>query len=238
MTICVEIPIHPIALILGIVFIVDLVLAYRIWINNPRHLVNICFGLSVLMAAFWALAMLGLNVLPVSSFLFSISVRLSYVAAALIAFFFWWFTYHFPYKVYNLSKTGQFLLFFGVLFVLFMSIWPDLFLIWNVAPRQRFKPEISLFCHLIYACYFLTVMILSFYNLFLKYKNSSGIWHKRVKQVIIATSVATIGGTIFSLIIPIIYNDVLVWVGSLFTVFMAGYIWYNVFWKVRKNFDI
>ena len=78
-------------------------------------------------------------------------------------------------------------------------------------------------------------MILSFRNVFLKYRQSDGIWHTRLRQVIIATIVAASGGSIFALIIPIANSNILAWAGPLFTVFMAGYIWYNIFWKANRN---
>ena len=73
-------------------------------------------------------------------------------------------------------------------------------------------------------------MALSFRNLLMKYKQSVGIWRLRLKQVLIATIVAASGGIVFALIIPILYNNTLAWLGPMLTLFMAGYIWYYIFW--------
>jgi len=236
MTFTITIPGNPIIWILGLVVLVNLALAYRTWIGNPRHPVNILYALAVLMAGLWAFCWLMYYMLFDSPLLLGLLVRFSYLFAALIVFFFYFFSYYFPYKTFKLSLKSFVVLFLITGFVLVISVLPDVFLALRVFPANRFKPEISLFWHIIYAIYFIGFVLLAFRNLFIKYKQySGGIWHKRLKQIMIASSCALIGGMIFSLIIPIIYNDKLIWLGTIFTLFTAAYIWYHIFWKSKRS---
>ena len=130
-------------------------------------------------------------------------------------------------------KKKVFLL-ISTLFVLLIIIIPNLFIAKEVAPDNRFKPEISVYWHIVYGTYFIFLLSWAFRNLLLKYRKSDGIWHRRLREVFIATLVAGCGGVIFSVIIPILYNDELAWLGSVFTVFMAAYIWYHIFWKSHQ----
>ena len=224
--------------ILAIVFVVDLILAWRTWISNRKHPANIYFALTILMVSFWTLTiMLGERVFN-DPFLISVFIRGCYFFATLLIFFFYIFTHYFPYKTSKLSLISFVFLLLSTIFIVFISIWPNILIAGRVLPQNRFNPEISLFWHLVFALYFLTMVVLSYYNLFVKYKKSGGILRQRLRQVIIATSVATVGGSIFSLLIPIIHSEILDWLGPIFTLFMAAYIWYYIFWlpsRVDKN---
>lgn len=228
------IPISPIIFVLGITVLVNLVLAYRVWIGNRRNPVNIYYGLAILMAAFWALSMLGVWSSD-NPFLISLYAKFMYVSAALTTFFFWLFTYFFPYKTYSLSFKQKLVLLFSTFCVVLIPLIPNLFIPSAVAPEHRLKPEVSLFWHIVYGAYFLFLMGHAFWNLISKFYQSDGIWRKRLKQTIIATVVAAVGGGFFALIIPILYNVKYAWIGPLFTLFMASYIWYHIFWKTSHN---
>src|SRR3989339_1616445 len=190
---------------LAILVVINLILAWRIWVSNRKHPVNIFYALSVLMTALWTFALMGTRITS-NSFVISLYARLTYFAPIFIGVFFWFFTYYFPFKIAKLSRRFLILFFGSTLFVIIFTILPDVFIAGQVLPEQRFKPEISRFWHSIYGIYFLAVMALSFRNLLMKYKQSVGIWRLRLKQVLIATIVAASGGIVFALIIPILYN--------------------------------
>ena len=52
------VPSNPIVFILGVVFVVDIVFAWRVWISNRKNLINIYYALTVLMAGLWTLGLL------------------------------------------------------------------------------------------------------------------------------------------------------------------------------------
>lgn len=217
-----------------IVFLADLALAWRVWISNRKNPINISFALTALMISFWVLSITLSERIFMAPSLISLGLRLSYFFATLLIFFFFWFTYFFPYKVIKLPRNLVISLFLLTGLTLVISILPDIFITGSILPPDRFTAARSLFWHLFFAGYFFLMSALSYYNLFSKLKRSSGIWRTRIKQVIIATSVAVIGGSVFSLIIPIVHSEVLDWVGPLFTLFMVVYIWYNIFWKANR----
>ena len=224
-----------IAGILGLVFVVNLVLAWRTYISNRKHPVNIFFTLTCLMIAFWTGTMMLAERIFMDPFLISLFIRLSYLFAALLIFFFYLFTYYFPFKIFVMRFRYSVLLFLSTCFILVVSMLPNIFISARVFPESRFAPEISLFWHFVYAAYFVALFTLAFWNLFSRYKKFDGIWKIRLRQVIIATFLAFIGGGIFSLFIPIVYNASLDWVGPIFSLFMVCYIWYNIFWKSNRH---
>ncbi len=218
----------------AIVFLADLALAWRIWISNRKNPINICFALTALMISFWVLSITLAERVFMDPLAISYAFRASYSSSTLLIFFFFLFTYHFPYKVYKLSRTRIFIILIITSLILVIAVLPNIFVSEYVLPKDRFSPEKSVFWHLFFAGYFFFISILAYYNLFSKLKSSSGIWRTRLKQVIIATSVAVIGGSFFCLIVPIIYSNTLDWVGPLFTLFMVVYIWYYIFWKSKQ----
>jgi len=222
-------------LVLLIVVFVDFALACRIWISNRKNPINIYFSLAVLMAGLWTFSNLLYRIFSFS-LLISLFARLSFFFAALIAVFFFLFTYYFPYLTYKLSKRQFIILCSITCSILFVCIVPDIFIPGHVPAQTRFKPGHNIYWHVVFALYFLGIMGLAFWNMVTKYRKADGIWRLRLRQVIIATIVATIGGSFFNLVLPIVFKcHILNWAGPVFTVFMAGYIWYNVFWDRKKN---
>src|SRR3989339_355300 len=227
------IPISPIVILLVLAVVANFVLAWRVWVSNRKHLVNIYYALAILSAAFWTIGIIFFW-LAKSASLISLSLRWNHFWAALIIFFFYFFTYYFPYKTFILKKSYAVIILVATFFILVISVLPNLFIPSVVALAEKFKAPSNLFWHIVCGIYFLGMGIVSFRNLLAKYRRTDGIWRKRLKQVLIATSITYIGGSIFDLIIPIVYNDILGWVGPLFTLFMAAYIGYYIFWEPNR----
>ena len=222
-------PFPPIFIPIGIVVVMNLALAYRTWIGNKRHPTNIFFALTALMAALWTVGVSSFQQ-PQFQLLNGILVRICYLAASLIALFFFLFSYHLGRPIFTLKRWHILTLVISAIVISVIIIAPNVFLAWPVPPDRYLKPEISVFWHVVFAIYFTTVMLLAFYVLFIKSIKMDGFWKKRAKQCFIATIVAFIGGSAFNLWFALIRDDSLTWVGPIFTVFMAIYIWYHIFW--------
>ncbi|OGY74858.1 MAG: hypothetical protein A3H07_04710 [Candidatus Jacksonbacteria bacterium RIFCSPLOWO2_12_FULL_44_15b] len=222
-------PFPPIFIPIGIVVAMNLALAYRTWIGNKRHPTNIFFALTALMAALWTVGVSSFQQ-PQFQLLNGILVRICYLAASLIALFFFLFSYHLGRPIFTLKRWHILTLVISAIVISVIIIAPNVFLAWPVPPDRYLKPEISVFWHIVFAIYFTTVMLLAFYVLFLKSRRLDGFWKKRAKQCFIATAVAFIGGTIFNLYFSLIKDNSLGWVGPIFTIFMVAYIWYHIFW--------
>ena len=222
-------PFPPIFIPIGIVVAMNLALAWRTWIGNKRHPTNIFFALTALMAALWTVGVSSFQQ-PQFQLLNGILVRICYLAASLIALFFFLFSYHLGRPIFTLKRWHILTLVISAIVISVIIIAPNVFLAWPVPPDRYLKPEISVFWHVVFAIYFTTVMLLAFYVLFIKSIKMDGFWKKRAKQCFIATIVAFIGGSAFNLWFALIRDDSLTWVGPIFTVFMAIYIWYHIFW--------
>ncbi|HCA67696.1 MAG: hypothetical protein A2249_02815 [Candidatus Jacksonbacteria bacterium RIFOXYA2_FULL_44_7] len=223
-------PFPPIFIPIGIVVAMNLALAWRTWIGNKRHPTNIFFALTALMAALWTFASIVFHITVLTPLLTGILARIAYIAPILIAFFFFLFSCHLGYQIFPLKRWHVRALIISALIMSVIIILPNVFLAWPVPPDRYLKPEISVFWHVVFAIYFTTVMLLAFYVLFIKSIKMDGFWKKRAKQCFIATIVAFIGGSAFNLWFALIRDDSLTWVGPIFTVFMAIYIWYHIFW--------
>lgn len=213
--------------------VADLALAWRTWIGNRTHPNNILYALTVLMGALWTVAELGYQALH-SFTLISLSLRLILVFPIFIVFFFYLFSYYFPYKLFPLPRYFIVLLYLTIVLSI-LSILPNVLVKGEILPENRFTPGNNDIGQIIFSLYILVVVVLAFKNLWYKYKNTHGIWRKRVRQVMIATGVAFIGGIIFALI-PTTFSDSyrFEWIGPPFTIFTAGYIWYHIFWKTNR----
>lgn len=216
--------------------LINLVLAWRIWNGNPKNAVEIFFGLTILLAALW-IAGLVADSLVIAPKTVSMVLRLIHTAPILIAFFFYLFTYQFPYKTFQLSRKQKIALVLLASAITVITITPNLMIASEVHSRVTLRPYFNFIWYIPYALYFLALVALAFKNLFSKLKLTSGIYRRRVKQVLIATSVAFIGGALFNLILPLFFNRYFErgYIAPLFTVFTAVYIWYHIFfhWRIK-----
>lgn len=235
MTITINIPFSPVPVLLGLLFIVDLLLAYRVWIGNRKNVVNIFYALAVLMAALWTGGLLG-DALAIGTQDISILTRFIYITPILAVFFFYIFTYYFPYKTYTISKSLVLLLLAFTIISLTIVIIPGAMIPLTLTKLETLRFYYNRIGYAIYSLYFILFTVLAFKNLLIKYKTSDGIWRKRIKQVLIGTSVAFIGGGLFNLILPMICDSYVLggYLAPFFTFFTAVYIWYHIFWKSKQ----
>ena len=233
LTLKIPVPSNPIEFVLGFMFLVDLIFARRIWISSRKNPINISYALTVFAAGLWTVVLIGVRLFN-SPLLISWSVRISYLMGGAIPIFFYLFSHYFPYETKRLVLRHKLLLLLAALFLASISLFPNLMIAGHVLPENRFNPEVSIFWKWIFTCYLVFMTFFGFRNLFLKYKQSNGLWRLRLRQVIIATIVAFIIGISFGMIVPFVYNNSPTWIGATGTIFMAIYIWYNIFWKASR----
>jgi len=230
-----HLPISPTVLVLSVVFLINLLLAWRVWRSNSKHPVNIFFALAILMAGLWTFGLLVdafyTGATNVSGFL-----RFIHFAPIPLVFFFYLFTYYFPYKTFKLSKKQIIVLLFFTALISVIEITPGLMIAREVPRVNTLSPYYNYSLYLIFVSYFIVMAILAFSNLFLKYRKSAGVWRRRLRQVIIATSVAFVGGSLCNLILPFFLNRYILegYLAPIFTIFTAFYIWYTIFWKPNR----
>jgi hypothetical protein len=96
----------PIVITLIVLVLINLALAWRTLASNPKNAVEIFFSLTMLMTALW-IAGLTADALVINPKTVSLVLRLVQTAPIWIAFFFYLFTYHFPYKTFQLSRKQK-----------------------------------------------------------------------------------------------------------------------------------
>ena len=220
---------------LGISIVFTFLLALKVWSSNPKHPVNVYYSLATLADALWISSVLLYRTTD-SPFLISLGLRFSYILPVFIALFFYLFCYYFPYKTTKFPYKVFLPLLFVSVFVIIVYMLPNVVVKGDILPENRLTPGNNRIGNFIYIFYFLSAMFISFYNLSKKYTQSDGIWRVRLRQVIVATAVAMGGGMTFNLILPIFMNRYIYegYIGPFFTLFMAAYIWYHIFWKSHR----
>ena len=185
-----------IIILLGIVALMCLALAWRTWTSNRRHPTNIFYAVTICIVALWVFSLIGIRVATDPAHI-SLSARMSYFFGALIVFFFYLFTYHFSYKAFIFTKRQYTGLFLATTFILFISLVPGFAVPGVVLSEDRFDPE-NAFWNVVFTIYYIALIVLSFWNLWIKSKIMDGIWRRRLRQVIIATSAPFVTGFVFS----------------------------------------
>src|SRR3989339_699530 len=139
------------------VFLVHLLLAWRVWRSNSKRPVNIFFALTILMAGLWTFGLLieafYIGATNVSGFL-----RFIHFAPIPAVFFFYLFTYYFPYKTYKLAKGQVIALLFFTALVSVIVVMPGLMIAPEVPRVNTLRPYYDYSLYIIFVFYFLNIV--------------------------------------------------------------------------------
>ncbi|MBU0613537.1 hypothetical protein KKB10_06040 [Patescibacteria group bacterium] len=214
-------------IILFIVSALNFTLASIIYLKNPKSGINISFGSVILCAGIWSLG--------IAMFRYTNDVnialwwaRIYYIAAGLIAFFFLFFSIIFPYKSFIITKAKVFAILIPFLLVIIIIFIPD-FMIGEITINTPSNEVTLQSTYVIYTMYFLTYMAIGFFFLITKYASSQGIHRIQLQYTLKATAAATFFGATFNLILPMLGNYKLIWLGPDFTLITFAYMSYYLF---------
>jgi len=208
-------------------FIIAIILIFR----NLHSPVNTIFATTLFGASLWALGIaMFRNTLNMETAV--AWARIYYFAPTVIVLAFLAFANYYIYKLYDpdINKIIYFLLPF--LFVTFIAFHPTFFIEKAYHYEWGNDAQEKLGGHLIFAIYFFSYLILAYRILFKKLKSSDGINRKNLLLVIIFTLIAYIIGITFDLILPILGNYKLIWIGPNFTILASLMLIYLIF--IRK----
>ncbi len=215
------------SLILLIVAALNLILATFVYKRGRFKTSHITFTLTVLCVALWSLG-LGLFRITPSLDWAKLWSQIYYIAAALIASNFYYFSLAFPYPITTLSIHRTVLIYFfpACLILLFPSTG---FLIQSVVERPWGREAILKQAdYLLYAVWFISIMGLAFFHLYQKYRLSEGAQRMQIRYVLAGTFISTMFGALFNLVFPLFGNYRFIWLGPPFTIIMISFITYAI----------
>src|SRR3989338_539900 len=215
-------------LILIIVAAINLALALVVYINRPDSIVNKSYALSVIFAGLWALglALFGISITSETALFWA---RLYYIAAALIGAFFMRFGYAFPEHKSDMrtwwSTSLVLVPILPIVFFLYFTDWHIQKIVFTNSYRDvTLGPAYSF-----YGLVFLGYMSAACWQLFKKFKKTSGLERLQFKYIMAGTLIAIVVGAFFNLLLPWLGNYQLIWLFFLAIPALAVLVAYAIF---------
>lgn len=209
-------------LLLFLVGFINLSLGFLVFLKNRKSNINIYYGFTALTTAGWSIGLAAFR-LSGNPQLALFWAQFYYVSAALIGTSFLSFSFSFPFDQGKIRIIYRILFYIFTAFVLFVSIWPGA-MIQSIEKRPWGNEAILTSSYYIYTTYFIMCMIGAFGNFLQKNRKSDKLQKIQIKYVFIGTLIAAIWGVAFNLILPLIGNYRLIWLGPYFTLIMVGLI--------------
>jgi signal transduction histidine kinase len=211
-----------------VVIVLNFSLGIFVFFTKRESKINQYFFTFSITATLWGLSMLFFRGLAGSDFAVSFA-RILYACAALIPFSFIFFIQVFPEEKYNFPKIFDYLLSLPFIVVILISIIPNQ-LILGVSKQVGGEPIIyfNYIYHIFYAFYIVGYFSICYALLFIKYYRFKDIEKQQITYVIFGTFVATVIGVSTNLLMPILGDFRLNWMGQIGIIAMVGAISYSI----------
>jgi len=220
-------------IILIFVAVFHFIMATVLIFKNRRSAVNASFALVLYGASLWSFAIaMFLNTSDME--IATGWARIYYFASGLIPLVFLVFANFYIFKLHDLDIVKilyGLLPFFVIIFVIFH---PTFFIEKATHYDWGNDANIKLQGNLIYSLYFLAYLVWAYIILFKKYKSSEGVNKKNLSLVTICTLISFLFGLTFNLILPLLGNYRLIWIGPYFTLITLAYLVYIIFYRERS----
>jgi len=216
---------HPINI--GLIFIsgLNVGLAFLIWSRNFKNKINISFSLGLFFVAIWTLGIAMFR----ESQTESVALVWTWVqnfSGSLIVIPFFLFSLYFPYQN-RVLKLWQWILILISIIIIFLvvvvsNVWiKDIRLI----PHDN-DYSINFWGILYFNIHFYFYLVLAFWNLLKKYKDSQGFTRKQLRYLTISSGIIALFGGIFGAFIPLIMLSTAgpYWVGPYFSLPLVVYL--------------
>lgn len=217
------------SVLLVVTALVNVGLVAFIYSRNRRSPVNVSFALFVLFLAFWALMILEFSITP-SDQAAVYFLKLSYVAATLIAACFYYFSLVFPEGKHPHARHTSFVVLATatMCIALLMPSFLTKAVVHHVWGRQVLLglPEYVLF-----SLVFLSLFIGGQVRLWWKYLAAVGLARTQLLSISLSVTIVGLIGMYFNLLLPSpFFQDFrYVWTGPIFTAIFALVITYSIF---------
>ncbi|OHB19582.1 MAG: hypothetical protein A2666_01735 [Parcubacteria group bacterium RIFCSPHIGHO2_01_FULL_47_10b] len=220
--------IELINLILILVGLVDLGIAGILVLKAKDNIASKAYGFAVFFTSIWTFGLAAFRHVP-DLFLAVEWARIYYIAALLIAIFFFDFSFYFlDKKVKRLDLKRLGFLSLPFLLVIYFLLFTD-FHIASIGLEEWGKNIILGPAYSFYSAFFITIVSWGFINLIGKFKRANQLEKVQLLYVTVGTFIAFVFGSLFNLIFPLIGNYQLIWLGPYFTLVMVVSITYAIF---------
>ena len=210
------------------VLVLNFSLGIFVLLTSRKNKVNRYFFLFSVAATLWGLSMLFYR--SVAGFPEATAfARILYASAATIPYAFLFFIRVFPEEKYNLPKIAELYLLIPFLIILVFTLTPNLLI--NGIVSQENSEQMLLFntlYHTLFAFYIITYFSICYGLLFFKYVKFTGIEKQQITYVIVGTFIATITGVSTNLLMPLLGDFSLNWMGQVGIITMVGAISYSI----------
>ncbi len=212
-----------------IVAVFTFCLGLVVYMADRKNKINIYFFIFTIAATLWTTGMFFARNFAGTEYALSF-IRILYVTAITIPFAFIFFISVFPEEKFNLNKKYDLLLILPFLIAIYITVNPSLLIIDAYKPGLN-QEQIIVFnrsLHLLYAGYIISYFSICYAMLFVKYMKFVGVLKEQIVYVIVGTFVSTIIGVSTNLIMPILGDFRLNWLGQIGIIFMIISISYSI----------
>lgn len=211
-----------------IVLVLNFSLGIFVFLTKRESKVNQYFFLFSIAATLWGLTMIfyrSMAGLPDAAAF----ARILYASAATIPYSFLFFIRVFPEEKHNLPHRSELYLLFPFLIILTIALIPGL-LILGTSKAVGEEPVIifDVLYHSIFAFYIVSYFSICYGLLLFKYVKFTGVQKHQISYVIVGTFLATIIGVSTNLLMPLLGDFSLNWLGQVGIVAMVGGISHSI----------
>ena len=221
-------------LLLIITILVNVILAFFVYLNNPKSATNIIYGLLSIVTSVW-LVVFYLPLIPVFSQTSLFLIRLSLFFAVPQVILFFLLSKTIPSEKLQLGRKGQIFISLWTLFVMGITISPFAFTrveIINSSPQPIPGPGLPIF-----AVTVIFFSLFSIYNLVKRFLRSKGLLKEQIRYVMFGI-LLMLGLLITTVLLPvaIFQSSIFVPLAPLYTLIFLGATGYSII--RHKLFDI
>ncbi len=214
------------SIILFVITAISFVITGYIYGRNRKSHINLSFALLFFFAGLWSVG-LGLFIISNNLDYAVVYAVLYYIAAILIAPTFYYFSLVYPFPSLKIDKRKIFLLYIPALILIILIVAPSVLI--NHAEKTDSGNIIILNeAYYLYVAVFLAYIINSFVILFKKLRTSEGVNKIQLQYISIGFIIGFSIGVTFNLILPLIGNYQLIWMGPYSAFFVLASILYLI----------
>ena len=218
------------SIFLLLAFFLNLALSLVIYFKNRKDEVNRSFSAMLFGIAFWTGSLFAFLLVKDLNWILFIR-RITPIGSSLLVGYFLYFSFLFPDKHNPLPRLQRYLMLVPGYVFSFFSISTS-FMIKKIFIIDLHYPFLGMpefgFLYKLYAIYFVAYFILAISVLIYKYKNGSGKERVQLWYVLFGTAFAGGGGILLSLLLPILGIPYFFTVGPIFSLLLAGFIYYAI----------
>jgi len=209
-----------------IISFVNLFLSFFVLLRNARKKINIFFSITIFGIFLWSLGIAFFRIANEDSWFFW--GQFVYFAVNFTIVFFLYFTFVFPFGSLPKNKLILTTLILFPVAIFIISFIPKSIISEITLLNGRDKQLTFNWGYYVHSMVTFIFFIWAFFNLFTKYKKSSGVYRNQLLYLFIGTMISTSIAVITNIVLPFFGISSFNWVGPIGTIFMIGFITYAI----------